>query len=214
MRKTGSDIKCQNCNEWFYAPEWWLRKGAKYCSKGCADEARRGTDLGGTCIRYCPTCGKEQRIYRYRTVRTKETCCSKECKAEYLKTFVGDKASGYGKRGKDSYHWKGGYNKQKTRHRIRNLKEYRDWKGKVLMGRTRCQVCGNRNKVLIADHIAPFALFPELALVIENGRAICKGCDLKSRTYGGKMNNKKREDFVKEYFKIINKIMNSDQADC
>lgn len=38
--KKGKNIKCENCKGEFYAPNWWLKKGAKYCSKECYWESK------------------------------------------------------------------------------------------------------------------------------------------------------------------------------
>lgn len=46
--------------------------------------------------------------------------------------------------------------------------------------------CGKRGGKLVADHIKPFFLYPELRFEISNGRTICKDCDLKQETYGGR----------------------------
>lgn len=51
-----------------------------------------------------------------------------------------------------------------------------------------CQKCNKKGGRLVADHIKPFALYPELRFELSNGRTICKECDLKLDTYGGRTN--------------------------
>lgn len=71
--------------------------------------------------------------------------------------------------------------------RIRHSIEYRDWRIAVFTrDNYTCQECGSRGVTLHADHIKPFAYFPELRLVIENGRTLCVPCHQKTDTYKGK----------------------------
>jgi hypothetical protein len=81
--------------------------------------------------------------------------------------------------------WKGGVtpiNKQ-----IRNSVEYRDWRIAVFeRDNYTCQDCGSRGVTLQADHIKSFAYYPELRLVIENGRTLCVPCHKKTDNYAWK----------------------------
>jgi 5-methylcytosine-specific restriction endonuclease McrA len=60
----------------------------------------------------------------------------------------------------------------------------------------KCVLCGS-TKRLCVDHILPFRLFEELRYSPDNCRTLCHQCHTKTDTYGGKMRNKKREDFLK-----------------
>ena len=78
--------------------------------------------------------------------------------------------------------WKGGITP--INHRIRTSKEYQIWRIAVLMRDDyTCQKCGERGGTLHADHIKPFALFPELRLAIDNGRTLCVNCHKKTESY-------------------------------
>lgn len=85
-------------------------------------------------------------------------------------------------KGDKCYNWKGG--KTTENHRIRDSLEYRIWRTSVFKrDNFTCVWCGARSKkgfpvVLNADHIKPFAFFPELRLVLENGRTLCRPCHL------------------------------------
>jgi len=57
-----------------------------------------------------------------------------------------------------------------------------------------CIWCGIRNEEglgfsvkLNADHIKPFALFPDLRFELSNGRTLCEDCHKKTDTYGLKV---------------------------
>ena len=50
-----------------------------------------------------------------------------------------------------------------------------------------CQSCGTRGGQLIAEHIKPYALFPELRWELSNGETLCVGCHKLTPTYGAKL---------------------------
>lgn len=88
------------------------------------------------------------------------------------------------KRDAKSHLWKGGVTPvhQSLRHSV----EYKLWRDAVYTRDDyRCQTCGSRGKgtILNADHIKPFALFPELRFDITNGRTLCVPCHQKTDTY-------------------------------
>lgn len=71
--------------------------------------------------------------------------------------------------------------------KIRHSSEYRDWRIAVFRrDNYTCQECGNHGVKLNADHIKPFAYYPELRLVIENGRTLCIPCHEKTETFKGR----------------------------
>jgi 5-methylcytosine-specific restriction endonuclease McrA len=89
--------------------------------------------------------------------------------------------------GKDNNKWKGGVTP--IHHKIRTSKEYKIWR-KAVFERDgyKCIWCGviGNGKNLNADHIKPFALYPELRLAIDNGRTLCISCHRTTDTYGNK----------------------------
>lgn len=48
-----------------------------------------------------------------------------------------------------------------------------------------CVLCGKQGYIN-ADHIQPWALYPELRFDVNNGRTLCVGCHRKTDTYGRK----------------------------
>lgn len=62
------------------------------------------------------------------------------------------------------------------------------WKEAVLKrDQYTCRLCGTTEVKLIADHIKPYSLFPDLRLDLSNGRALCVPCHGKTDTYGRKI---------------------------
>lgn len=88
-------------------------------------------------------------------------------------------------KGERNPNWQGG--KEPINNRVRKSLEYQLWRKKVLeRDNFTCQnpKCKKRGGKLHADHIKPFALYPELRFVLENGRTLCIPCHHKTETYG------------------------------
>lgn len=95
--------------------------------------------------------------------------------------------------GANNHNWKGGITPINTK--IRNSTEYRDWRVAVFeRDDYTCQECGSRGVTLNADHIKPFAYYPELRLCIDNGRTLCVPCHKLTDTYMGKAVQKYKND--------------------
>jgi hypothetical protein len=88
--------------------------------------------------------------------------------------------------GVNNPNWAGGVTpiNEKIRHSI----EYGEWRDAVLKrDNYACVLCGVGGWGNIhADHIKPFAHYPELRLELSNGRTLCKPCHLKTPTYGNR----------------------------
>ena len=89
--------------------------------------------------------------------------------------------------GEKNHQWRGGLVEKNLV--IRHSLEYRLWRESVFQrDNYTCIWCGdNRGGNLEADHIRPFALFPELRFVLENGRTLCINCHKTTNTYGKKI---------------------------
>jgi len=95
------------------------------------------------------------------------------------------------KRGVNSYFWKGGITP--INKAIRGSLEYKLWRTAVFERDNYQCIWGGKehSNRLEADHIKPFALFPELRFAIDNGRTLCKDCHKLTDSYGLNQYNKK-----------------------
>lgn len=78
--------------------------------------------------------------------------------------------------------WKGGVHS--VNNALRRTRRYARWRQEVFeRDDYTCVHCLQRGVYLEADHIRPFAFFPELRFEISNGRTLCKDCHSKTPTY-------------------------------
>ena len=90
------------------------------------------------------------------------------------------------RRGADCAAWRGGVTTENER--LRKCSEYKLWRKSVFeRDKYTCIFCGQHGGKLHADHIKPFAFFPELRFAIDNGRTLCEECHKKTDTYGGRV---------------------------
>lgn len=86
-------------------------------------------------------------------------------------------------KGEKNHKWKGGVTP--LNESIRKSIEYKLWRRSVFeRDNYTCTWCGIRGGDIHADHIKPFALFPELRFAIDNGRTLCVKCHRTTDTYG------------------------------
>ena len=80
------------------------------------------------------------------------------------------------------HNWKGGVSNINSK--IRHSVEYKLWRKSVFeRDDYTCIWCRQRGGIIHADHIKPFAFFPELRFAIDNGRTLCFKCHKKTDTY-------------------------------
>lgn len=95
--------------------------------------------------------------------------------------------SNYKIKGANCHLWKGGITPENRR--VRTSLEYKTWRRAVFeRDDFTCQMCGTRGGpgnpvVLNADHILPFAEYPDLRLDLNNGRTLCEPCHKTTPSY-------------------------------
>jgi predicted restriction endonuclease len=170
--------KCLNCGKRTFTPSGPARQ-KKYCNNFCQSEYFR--KCGAT--RIPKFINKEflEKMYiqEKKSVLDISKIISKSIRqvSRYLKKFEIDTRpfSTRGIREEEHWNWQGG----KTQKGIifRNRIEYKEWRKAVFeRDNYTCQFCGKHGGSLQADHIKPFALFPDLRLELSNGRTLCIPC--------------------------------------
>lgn len=85
-------------------------------------------------------------------------------------------------KGEKAHTWKGGITP--INRKIRTSLDYKLWREAVFKRDDwTCVWCGQIGGQLNADHIKPFAYFPELRLAIDNGRTLCVPCHKTTDSY-------------------------------
>jgi 5-methylcytosine-specific restriction endonuclease McrA len=187
--------KCFVCNAEFKTNTTEAKKGrAKYCSLKCyfykIGEKFRG-GISGT-YKGLEVIKEVNRINGARHFLCKCLYCNRErpiC-ISYLGKSESCGCVSLNRRGPKCTLWKGGVTP--VNKLIRSSGTYKSWRKSVFeRDNYTCQECGARNGngktiELNADHIKPFAYFPELRFELSNGRTLCRPCHLKTDTFGNK----------------------------
>lgn len=171
MVANGKHMKCEICGKTVYVQKYrW--DTFRFCSHAC--RGKHGSTL--------TTKGRFKKGGKGFTKKH-----SKETKAKISKARTGKCLQ------EDNPSWKGGITPQHVF--IRKSKEYKIWRKAVFeRDNYTCVWCGDRQKAghqvtLQADHIKPFAYYPELRFAIDNGRTLCVSCHRKTDTFGHKAHN-------------------------
>jgi 5-methylcytosine-specific restriction endonuclease McrA len=84
--------------------------------------------------------------------------------------------------GSNNNNWKGGITPEN--HKIRTSPEYHAWRQAVFeRDNYTCVFCGKKGGELNADHIRPFAKYPDLRFEVLNGRTLCFPCHKTTDSY-------------------------------
>jgi 5-methylcytosine-specific restriction endonuclease McrA len=143
-----------------------------YCSKRCrrvSRERRIGIrPLPPRTIKHCLACEGVMSLKPSQAKRLE--CCSNKCrgvvKSARFKTTTSKSDKVY----------------------IRGTEEYKRWRLSVFQRDDyTCVFCGLRGVRIQADHILPYAAYPQHRLTLSNGRTLCVPCHKSTSTFGGKL---------------------------
>lgn len=156
---------CLICNKEFKTwPCLVKRGGGLFCSRVC-----RGAHQTIMGIKHynCKVCNKEVLVSGSRKTKNfPNKFCSQACMGIFFRTPT--------------------YNPDKNKAE-RTSQKYLVWRKQVFnRDNYTCQMCGERGGRLCADHIKPFAHYPELRTELSNGRTLCVDCHKLTPTYGGR----------------------------
>jgi len=204
------EIICKVCGDSRHVKPHVIRDGkGKFCSRKCYDVFKKTDEHKEKLKNWFGSGGRANRgIKRSRKFRINLSVRIRAAHANG--TFLGFRGRKHTKtermrrslvrlgkpnfsiRGRRSGTWKGGVTPKN--HKIRTSLRYKMWRCSVFKrDNWTCQLCFKRGRNLNADHIKPFALFPELRFELSNGRTLCEKCHKKTDTY---MNSRmKRSDF-------------------
>ena len=176
--KKGKFIDCINCGKSSWKMPCHFKYKNHFCSKKCHLEYLKKSAFSLKCIIckrifYCQPC---QIRYRHRKT------CSIKCRGIYSTQLA------------EKRHQNGNLTKHQLDRAERYSKKADNWRREVFKRDDyTCQECGIRGTYLEADHIKPFAYFPELRYELSNGRTLCRKCHDKTKIGCKKM----REIYVK-----------------
>lgn len=179
---------CLQCKKQFYIfPSRMKRGRGKYCSKLCSNLGKKGKN-----------CSPHSQFKSGLVPWNKGRPMSQESKQKMVATIK--KIMPLKK--KVAY-WKGKSLPFETRQkmsrsrkklfsfsnkRARESFESAEWRKKIFeRDNFTCQICFKTNCYLEADHIKPWAYFPELRFELNNGRTLCRECHRNTETYGGRV---------------------------
>lgn len=175
------EIICKECEIKFFD---WPSNRRIFCSLKC----RSNNQIGSLGFWYGKKRSKETNEKISKSLKGRKSSMSEEGKKiaseKISKLFRGKPKPNQS--GEKHYRWKGGVTP--INEKIRRSIEYKNWH-KAVMERDGyvCVIGGKKhgNKVH-ADHIKPFAYFPELRFELSNGRTLCVECHRKTDTWGHK----------------------------
>lgn len=165
-----AEHKCQQCGKSFLE---YASNNRKFCSRECKF-ASQVIDKTATCA----LCAEKFEFTVVGRNYNRRKYCSAACLGKAISfSKKGQLPWNKGKRflavsGDKHWNWSGGDKRGK-----RGAEQRRFRNAVLLRDNYTCVKCGATDVKLIADHIKPYAYYPELREVVENGRTLCLDCN-------------------------------------
>lgn len=187
-RDPKNNQKCFECGTIFYRRGNRKFRGTfRTCSKECKNKQQskykfKNRPRTGKTIE-CKLCGKK----RYFPPSAIQAYCSKAC-------YWADEKSNL-PRGANHYAFKGGV--KYIRHSDLRLRKWQ----RLIRGKSgrKCAACHRTDGIMHADHILPWADFPDYRYDLSNGQILCKECHAMKTSEENK--NRGRNKFLKDEYK-------------
>ena len=183
---------CEQCNKIFKDSSYNVKMGrGRFCSRECVAKFHKTEYLGRKpspeTLKKLSESHKGQKAWN----KGKKNWMSEQGKKNMIAKKTGTKHSletrikmSAKHKGELHHNWQGGITP--INFKIRNSMEMKLWRESVFKrDNYKCIWC-ETSGYLEADHIKPFAYYPELRFAIDNGRTLCKSCHLSTSTYGGR----------------------------
>jgi len=173
--------KCKVCKKEF-SIQLYRKNTAKYCSRKCKSLSMKENKPWNK--------GKKLHYKVWNKGKIGAQQHSEETKKKISKMLKGMKHPSvtnkwrkgkprYDMRGKNHPFWKGGVSKKNKTERQLAMEtiEYKLWREAVFTrDGYKCIKCLKTGKILQADHIKPWSVYPELRYAIDNGQTLCRHC--------------------------------------
>lgn len=145
-------------------------------------------------LKICIACSSPYLVSLKKTIG-KSKYCSRECSNRNQVRGLWNKGKipseehrrkvGIAQKGSKSHLWKGGITPANKL--VRSQIDIKLWREAVFKRDDyTCQTCKVKGKYIQADHIKPFAYFPELRFELSNGRTLCRECHKLTDNYAYK----------------------------
>lgn len=139
---------------------------AKFCNFDCMISSMKKSAFTFPCF----VCSTPIRTQPAQLKLRARSTCSSECRRVLARRRANERREQLG------------YTKHQLDRLARYSPEAENWRKAVFeRDNYTCQVCGVRGTYLEADHIKPWAFFPELRFELSNGRTLCRSCHDKTK---------------------------------
>ena len=173
-RKIVEKVSCFRCGNKVYKRPCLMKFKRNYCSRNCHNLSQKASSSTK-----CFICGTFFKRVPSQKSLSGMDFCSKRCAGISISIRSEIKVAA------------GIISPKKAIRYLRRSKTAEDWRKKVFFrDKYTCQICKKVGGYLQADHIKPFAYFPDLRFDISNGRTLCRDCHKKTDTFGYKARKK------------------------